>query len=235
VLPGRLRRGFAAAQRRRRGRRLYRQFLRPGSLCFDVGANVGERAAIFSSLGARVVAVEPQPACAEILRARGFVVEQVALGASPGTGTMRVASASTISSMSDGWIQRVQESRRFDGYRWGDAIDVPLTTLDALIEKHGVPDFCKVDVEGYEPEVFAGLSQPLPAVSFEFTPEWTDAATAVVERLVSLGFQRFNFSFGESLRLSGPWRDAASVLAELDRLRSDTTVFGDVYARTMTR
>lgn len=188
---------------------------------------------MFRSLGARVIAVEPQPHCADALRARGFSVEQVALGASPGTGTMRVASSSTISSMSEGWIQRVRETQRFQGSHWADTIDVPVTTLDALIEKHGAPDFCKVDVEGYEPEVFAGLSQPLPAVSFEFTPEWTEAAEAVIERLVQLGFDRFNVSLGESLRLSGPWREASSVLTELDLLRSNTVVFGDVYACSM--
>ncbi len=185
---------------------------------------------MFTALGARVIAVEPQPDCADALRSRGFFVEQVALGAEPGVEQMRVASSNTISSMSEGWIQRVRETQRFGGSDWGDAIEVPVTTLDALIEKHGVPDFCKVDVEGYEPEVFAGLSQPLPAVSFEFTPEWIEAAEVVIERLVRLGFDRFNLSLVESLRLSGPWRDASSLRAELDRLRSSTVVFGDVYA-----
>ncbi len=42
--------------------RLYRQFVRPGDLVFDVGAHVGDRVASFQRIGARVVAVEPQPA-----------------------------------------------------------------------------------------------------------------------------------------------------------------------------
>jgi hypothetical protein len=41
---------------------LYRRFIRPGDLAFDVGAHVGDRVASFRRLGARVVAVEPQPA-----------------------------------------------------------------------------------------------------------------------------------------------------------------------------
>src|SRR5688572_28540682 len=47
----------------------YRQFLAPGELCFDVGANVGNRVKIFLKPGARVVAVEPQRECVRTLRA----------------------------------------------------------------------------------------------------------------------------------------------------------------------
>jgi predicted RNA methylase len=41
----------------------YSQFVSSGDLVFDVGANVGNRSKIFSRLGARVIAFEPQPAC----------------------------------------------------------------------------------------------------------------------------------------------------------------------------
>src|SRR2546423_15434440 len=41
--------------------RLYGEFVHPGDLVFDVGAHVGDRVAAFRRLGARVVAVEPQP------------------------------------------------------------------------------------------------------------------------------------------------------------------------------
>ena len=47
--------------------RLYGQFVRPGDLVFDVGAHVGDRIAAFRRLGARVVAVEPQPALVRTL------------------------------------------------------------------------------------------------------------------------------------------------------------------------
>jgi FkbM family methyltransferase len=45
-----------------------------------------------------------------------------------------------------------------------------MTTLDELIGKHGVPVFIKIDVEGFEEAVLQGLSQPVRALSFEFTP-----------------------------------------------------------------
>ena len=43
---------------------LYRQFVKRGDLVFDIGAHVGDRVAAFRRLGAKVVAVEPQPALA---------------------------------------------------------------------------------------------------------------------------------------------------------------------------
>ena len=46
----------------------HRRFLGPGDLAFDIGAHVGDRTASFRRLGARVVAVEPQPRLARLLR-----------------------------------------------------------------------------------------------------------------------------------------------------------------------
>src|ERR1700691_2125052 len=49
---------------------LYAPFISPGDLCFDVGANIGEKTEVFLALGARVVAFEPQPYCARETAAR---------------------------------------------------------------------------------------------------------------------------------------------------------------------
>lgn len=56
-------RGVAACRWRRRALVHYRQFVKSGDLVFDVGANVGNRTAVFLRLGARVVAVEPHASC----------------------------------------------------------------------------------------------------------------------------------------------------------------------------
>src|SRR5436305_15306189 len=48
----------------------YSQFVAPGSLVFDIGANVGNRVQVFLAIGARVVAVEPQQFCVETLSPR---------------------------------------------------------------------------------------------------------------------------------------------------------------------
>jgi FkbM family methyltransferase len=224
---------------RRRGRRFYRQWIGPGDLCFDVGANVGDRARLFLALGARVVAVEPQPACVAALRAIGderLAIEEVALGAGPGSATLRIADASTISSLAEGWIEQVRESGRFAGNDWSETLEVSISTLDDLIARHGVPAFCKIDVEGYEAEVLAGLSRTVPCLSFEFTPEWADSAERSLAHLVTLGFTRFNFSIGESLRLEWrEWRDADALRTFLSAAPRDALFFGDAYAAAPAR
>src|SRR5690606_8231620 len=47
---------------------LYARFVQPGVLAFDIGSHVGDRIGAFRRLGARVVALEPQPLCAHVIR-----------------------------------------------------------------------------------------------------------------------------------------------------------------------
>ncbi len=226
------------AQRRRRRAMLdfYRGFVRPGDLCFDVGANEGQRTALFLELGCRVVAVEPQASCQRRLQKRfgrepRVVLRAQALGAAPGWAEMQVSDADMISSLSPEWIERVRASGRFADYAWNRRARVAVTTLDRLIAEYGTPAFCKVDVEGFEDHVFAGLSRPLRAVSFEFTPEYLQAALRSAERLAGLGSVRFNYSLGESMRLElAEWVGGADLARRLETL-PDASVFGDVYAK----
>ena len=226
------------ARQRRLARAFYCQLVPSGALCFDVGANFGDRTAVFLALGARlVVAVEPQPRCLDVLQQRfgrssRVALAPVALGA-PGTEAAELAIAdwSTIATMSSRWRSRVVESGRFGGDRWTDRIVVQVETLDALIAEYGVPDFCKIDVEGYEEEVLAGLSRPVPALSVEFTPEFEEASRACIDRLSDLGFDRFNVSYGETMRFAGDWTDAAGALR---LVRASGGMAGDVYARAKT-
>jgi FkbM family methyltransferase len=223
--------------RQRRMRRFYATFLGPGDLAFDVGAHAGNRVRAWRGLGARVVAVEPQPDFVRLLRLffgrdADVTVLPAALGAEPGVARLGISRATpTVSTVSADWRAAVADDAGFAAVRWEDPVPVPLTTLDALVAEHGVPAFCKIDVEGYEPEVLAGLSQPLPALSFEYLPPTHDRAVAVLNRVQELGAYRYNYSPVETMRfLSDRWLDAAELTALLDRVRP-LGRSGDVYAR----
>jgi FkbM family methyltransferase len=230
----RQRRAAAHEERRWQGdaRAFYGRFLGRNDLCFDVGANVGNRTAVFLALGARVVAVEPQEACAAALRqkfrGRRLEVVQAALGAAPGEAELLLAPYDTVATLSRPWMESVRDAGRFR-FEWDGSATVPVTTLDALIDLYGCPAFCKIDVEGYESEVLAGLTRRIPAISFEVTPEYIGAGIECVERLHDLGLRRFAFSHGESLQLDR-WLDADDVVATLAGLPRDGRLFGDVYA-----
>jgi FkbM family methyltransferase len=215
--------------------RLYREFVQPDDLVFDIGAHVGDRVAAFRRLGARVVAVEPQPALVFTLKAlygrsRDVAIEAQAVGRAIGKTTMMVNTDNpTISTASKDFVHAAKGAQGWEGQMWDRSIEVPVTTIDMLIGLHGIPSFIKIDVEGFEEEALAGLTLPVKALSFEFTTIQRGVASACIQRCVALGFTRFNAALGESQEL-GPWRPAGAIAHWIDELPHAANS-GDVYAR----
>jgi FkbM family methyltransferase len=213
---------------------LYRRFVKHGDLVFDIGAHVGDRVAAFRRLGARVVAVEPQPALATTLtmlygRSSNVLIERAAVGRKAGDVRLMVNTDNpTISTASSAFIHAAQDAPGWQGQHWDKSIRVPMMTLDALIERHGMPAFIKIDVEGFEEEALMGLTQPVAALSFEFTTIQRDIARACIDRCVALGLTQFNAATGESQEL-GDWRSAKTIGRWLDDLPHEANS-GDIYA-----
>jgi FkbM family methyltransferase len=215
---------------------LYARFVRPGELVFDVGSHVGDRVASFRRLGARVVAIEPQPALHRVLRAlfgrsREVTIEPVAVGDSVGTLELHLNLPNpTVATGSPDFIASASDAPGWHGQRWSRRVTVTLTTLDALVARHGAPAFVKVDVEGLEDRVLAGLTRPVPALSFEFTTIQPEVALAALRRCAALGPYRFDAALGESQRLvHGRWLEADEMADWLASLPVEANS-GDVYA-----
>lgn len=211
----------------------YSHFINKGDLCYDVGANVGNRTEVFLKLGAKVVSIEPQDICFQLLNrlygnnSNAIIINK---GIADKSGFLKLHicdDATTISTMSEKWMKN---GRFSTDYKWTKTQVVPVTTLDFLIKEYGLPKFCKIDVEGFEYQVLKGLNEPVPYISFEFTGEFLDEAKKCITHLLSIGYAKFNCSIGESNKLLFPsWITSEELYKELDLLEQSS--WGDIYVK----
>lgn len=220
----------------------YGPLVERGDLVFDVGANHGDFADAFLHLGARVVAVEPHPDCARELRSlygqsRRFTLAECALGGAVGEAPLFLGEngMDNVSTLSEDYRRDASKLPGLAVAGWNRSVMVKVDTLDRLIATHGIPDFCKIDVEGYEIEVLRGLRSPLPLLQFEYQPWSTEKAIACVDRLMTLGEHAFNLTASsdrdEAVALQPEWLDADGVKALLRGLVAKTWRVGDVFVR----
>ena len=212
---------------------LYRALLPPNALCFDVGANVGQKSeALLRAGAARVVAFEPNPRVLPELRARcghwkNWSVVPAALGSAPGFATLYARRQHGQSGLLKEW----------EGGNIG-TFTVPVRTLDLALQHFGRPAFCKIDVEGFELEVLRGLSQPLPLVCFEFHLIEQDIrkALACLERLGRFGPGEVNITPAESTALHfAEWQRLERFLGwfpgDLERTLP-IDIYGDIFVKS---
>jgi FkbM family methyltransferase len=217
--------------------RLYGLFVKPGDLVFDIGSHVGDRIAAFRRLGCRVIACEPNPPLVKTLRLiygrdSAVTIEPIAVGRTAGELELAInVDNPTVSTASKDFLKASEGAPGWQEQVWDKSIKVPVTTLDALIARHGIPAFMKIDVEGFEAEALAGLSQPVAALSFEFTTIQRDVARACLLRCQQLGYVRYNAALGESQTLvHDEWQSVEAIGRWFDGLPVEANS-GDVYAR----
>lgn len=219
-------------------RRLYGELLEPGDLAIDVGAHVGTRARAMRRAGARVIALEPQGLFARYLRytlPRDVVLIEAAAGARESTAELAVSSRHpTVSSLREDFVNEARAAPGFERVRWDKTEAVSVVTLDSIIARYGEPALIKIDVEGFESEVLAGLSSAPRLLSVEYLPAFPALSLAVIDQLEALGTYAYNPVVGErSGFLWSEGRSAPDVCDWLASLRDDAPS-GDLFARRTT-
>jgi FkbM family methyltransferase len=144
-------------------RKFYGKLISANDLCFDIGANIGDISSALLSLGARVVAVDPQPAAMRELKARlahnkKLTCVEAGLADKPGKLDLYLHDQVGTTSMVADWSAGKTTGK----------ITVPVTTLDDLVARFGFPKYCKIDVEGFELKVLQGLSNRIELLSLEY-------------------------------------------------------------------
>lgn len=218
----------ARSQERRRRQNFYRQLIAPGDLCFDVGANIGDYTDTFLALGARVIAVEPQPSCADELRSRfagndRVTVLPVALGATEGMAILFLREHHLVASLIEDW-----EGRENIG-----AVEVPTSTLDRLVVAYGRPKYVKIDVEGYELPVICGLHSKVELMSFEYHLRKEDCAAKlqIIELLSQLGELRLAVLGEGASDWTIRWTRLDDFLKVFPERMPSTAALGDIFCQ----
>ncbi|HKV06871.1 MAG TPA: FkbM family methyltransferase [Thermoanaerobaculia bacterium] len=175
-----------------------RRLVRPGMTVVDVGAHIGYYTRLLASLvgpSGAVYAFEAHPENFALARRNlgersgGHVhLFNLAAGDEPGRVRLHLSPGSSNHSLVSGYT----EDR--------GTIEVECVTLDSFLAGCGVGavDFVKIDVEGAEPRVLAGMSRllaasPRAALLIELNPRALacggSSAEDLLERIGSLGFE----------------------------------------------
>jgi FkbM family methyltransferase len=173
--------------------------MRPGSVCLDVGANVGVyvlQLARWSGPSGSVIAFEPNPGARKILRQHvawnalenQVSIEPQAVSSALGLRPMFAYEADGMSRLGEPNERIVARARK---------IEVPVTTLSDFCEANSVePDWVVIDIEGFEIQALLGFERFLlknrrkPQIVIEMHPNvWSSAETTaelaqkVIERI----------------------------------------------------
>jgi FkbM family methyltransferase len=219
-----------------RTNRFYAPFIRSGDVVFDVGANVGIYSDVFSRLGATVIAIEPNAQCCQELNQiarmnKRIIVEACAAGAAVGTATFHVCEESTMSTLSEKWLESVSKSDLHSHARWLNKVDVSVKTLDVLAKQYGEPSFVKIDAEGFDDQVLAGMSFQPAALSFEFNSNGLDVALRCLSTAALKDDYLFNYTIGQEFDFKcGTWLTREKVVGLFENLDLREE-YGEVVAR----
>lgn len=210
----------------------YKKLIGNNKLVFDVGANVGIKTELFNKLGNKVVAIEPQRYCYEILKEKfknnaGVKIVNKGVGDKTGEATLYISTRYRgFSSLKEGW----HKGTKYDSFDGKEIIE--LTTLENLITEHGLPYFCKIDVEGFELEVLSGLQSKIPCLNFEFHGNLFELIKKYLNRLDDLGYKSFNYIEGEGNFKIKKWVSLADLINILEKkIKNNNQIWGDIYAK----
>jgi FkbM family methyltransferase len=205
----------------------YQKIIKKDDLCFDIGANYGAKSKLFLTCGAKVMAFEPQTSCHKFLDEiidTNFSYQKCAVGFQIERRKLYLSQFSEIATLSEKFVKEYSSQL----CSWDANEFVQVYTLNYLVEKYGVPDFCKIDIEGFEWEVISILSDKIPLIEFEFTHKFADEAVQCIEKLSKMGYQ-FNYSLDHHPKFEiQNWssKDAITqIIAELTIRKTHANIF----------
>ena len=206
-------------------------------LVFDIGANAGHKAIFFAAVAKTTICMEPDPSAVAILKARFSHrqdIEIVAKGVGECGGEaefIRLEEAGPLNTFSPKWA--AHSSRLVRSPVSGETtLTVEITTLDEAIKAYGLPNYIKIDVEGFELPVLRGLSKVVPLASFECNlPVFQDETVESILLLRNLSPRAyFNWMGDDGHSLASPiWVSADQMI---ETVRSNRSGYLEIFCST---
>lgn len=208
----------------------YREIIKKGDLCFDIGANVGKKSKLFLALGAKVIAFEPQTDCflsLDKIKSKNFSYYPFGVGSKNETKQLQLANHIEVATFSKKMIDFYTTNH----LKWKNEEQVIVKKLDTLIDKFGLPNFCKIDTEGFELEIFSKLSHKIPILEFEFNEAFIDETLMCLDTINALGNYKYNFILNENPKfINKKWSTVLEIKEQITNLPKHR-LHGNLFAK----
>jgi FkbM family methyltransferase len=203
-------------------------------LIIDIGANVGNKTLVFSQLARTVVCVDPDRENFRILKSRfgknsSIRIINKAVGEQITELTFHSFSDKDAYNTLSTKQKEIVSTER--GVLPASSYQVQVTTLQNIIEEFGIPDYVKIDVEGFEKNVIEGLKVNIPLLSIEANlPNFLEETIWCVNYLDSMakGKAKFNYAIAHQLEFA----EYISAKQMIDFLKETQLGYMEVYCKT---
>lgn len=210
----------------------YSKLIKTGDLCFDIGANIGAKSKLFLSTGAKVIAFEPQSECKNSLlklqhKFKNFEFYSVAVGDKNESAELHLANHIEIATLSKKFITFYSNEEIY----WNRNETVTVNSINSIIEKYGIPKFCKIDTEGYELNILSSLSYKIPIIEFEFTEGFFENTLKILDVLDSEN-STFNYILNENLQFKLKKWVSSEELKSIFLTLPKNRLHGNIFVKT---
>jgi len=167
---------------------------------FDIGCNIGDWALANINNCNKIISIEASPITYDRLvnhcKHDNIVLLNYAVCNNNGEDiTFYHADCDTLSTLNKEWL--THETSRFHNYAYTE-ITCKTITIDSLIEKYGIPNLIKIDVEGGEYNTVSSLNQKVDLLCFEWACEVNNITFKCLDHLLTLGFTQFYLQFEDT-------------------------------------
>jgi FkbM family methyltransferase len=163
------------------------------SICFDIGANIGNWSLSNINNYSKIITVEASPSTYNKLlnntkNSSNIIPVNKAISFQTGVIEFYEAQNDVFSTTNKDWL--CDPNNRFYGHPF-KTINVQTLTLDELIDIYGIPDLIKIDTEGGEYNTIRSLTKKVDNLCFEWASETKEINFNCLDYLEQLGFSKF--------------------------------------------